>query len=100
MAVNTAPGHLPHGIRIERIKARYPPRGGPGWVYAAIVDELAHAEILTLDPRHIEAYIRLAHHMLSSLSPSTFAAEVRTGARCAMQDGPAKAEALARSYGL
>jgi hypothetical protein len=53
-----------------------------------------------LDPRHIEAYIRLEHPTLNGLSAEHFEQEVRTGIACCDAVGEERAEALARSFGL
>lgn len=52
------------------------------------------------DPRHIEAYIRLAHSTLDGLNAEQFAQEVYIGRECVVADGTENAERLARSFGL
>lgn len=52
------------------------------------------------DPRHVEAYMRLAYSTLDGLSLEQFHAEVALGVRCIEYDGRENAECLARSFGL
>lgn len=52
------------------------------------------------DPRHIEAYMRLEHSTLDSLTPKQFKDEVAVGMACVDADGIDNAEACARSFGL
>jgi hypothetical protein len=53
----------------------------------------------TLDPRHVEAYMRLQYGTLDHLDRATFEREVRVAADCVRFDAQG-AEDLARSYGL
>lgn len=53
-----------------------------------------------LDPRHVEAYIRLEHATLDSLTAAQFAQEIVIGAECVRSSGTENAEALAKSMGL
>lgn len=53
-----------------------------------------------VDPRHVEAYMRLEHPTLDGLSKNQFAKEVATGIACVMDDGATNAEGVARSFGL
>lgn len=53
-----------------------------------------------LDPRHVEAYMRLEYGTLDHLSASRFASEARTAASCVVMGGTDEAESLAISYGL
>lgn len=53
-----------------------------------------------LDPRHVEAYMRIEHGTLDHLSPHAFEAEARVATECIALGGKAEAEALAASYGL
>ena len=52
------------------------------------------------DPRHIEAYMRLAHSTLDGLSPEEFRFEVALGMACVDEGGLDNAERLARSCAL
>jgi len=52
------------------------------------------------DPRHIEAYMRVAHGTLGSLSQRQFAAEVRLCRACIDEGGLDAAERCAVSFGL
>lgn len=58
-----------------------------------LVDEL-------IDPRHVEAYMRLKYDTLGGLDRRTFNREVRIAVACIQQGGREKAEALAISFGL
>ena len=53
-----------------------------------------------VDPRHVEAYIRLEWGTLQYLSFGQFVTEVGTAIESIAANGYAKAEALAKSYGL
>ena len=64
---------------------------------AATVAELGYE---TLDPRHVEAYIRLVHPTLDGLSATAFRAEVAIACQCVIDDGIDNAESCARSFGL
>lgn len=52
-----------------------------------------------LDPRHVEAYMRLQYGTLDHLDRATFDREARTCAE-AVRLAPSEAEELAKSYGL
>ena len=64
--------------------------------YADIIREFAPG----YDPRHIEAYIRLAHSTLDGLSREQFRKEVEIGKACYHAAGHADAERCAKSFGL
>lgn len=53
-----------------------------------------------MDPRHVEAYMRLEWGTLDSLPRIRFEKEVQLASCCVQADGHIKAEELARSYGL
>lgn len=53
-----------------------------------------------VDPRHVEAYMRLEHKTLDELSIAEFRHEVELASCCVQADGHVKAEELAKSYGL
>jgi hypothetical protein len=53
-----------------------------------------------MDPRHIEAYMRLEHGCLDGLSREQFENSVRISSSCVQAEGTRKAEELAESYGL
>jgi len=53
-----------------------------------------------MDPRHIEAYMRLEHATLDGLSREQFGRSVRISSCCVQTEGTRKAEELAESYGL
>jgi hypothetical protein len=52
-----------------------------------------------MDPRHVEAFMRLEHGSLDGLNSAAFENEVRISAGLVDQD-PSGAEQLALSYGL
>lgn len=62
-----------------------------------ILDALNRPEV---DPRHVEAYMRLEHPTLDGLSRQQFVAEVQIGVACIDYDGVENAEGCARSFGL
>lgn len=53
-----------------------------------------------VDPRHIEAYMRLKYGVLDHLGPAEFREEVHVGIACVLVGGREEAEWLAQSYGL
>ena len=52
------------------------------------------------DPRHIEAYMRLQHATLNSLTRRQFTAEVRLCRACVDEGGIDAAKRCAQSFGL
>jgi hypothetical protein len=54
----------------------------------------------TVEPRIVEAWMRLEHGTLDSMSASEFAEEVLVSEECARHSTAAENESLARSYGL
>jgi hypothetical protein len=52
------------------------------------------------DPRHVEAYMRLAHGTLDQLNPQRFRTEVALSVACIAEGGIDTAKKLAQSYGL
>jgi len=65
-----------------------------------IREELARMGRLGMDPRHVEAYMRLEHSTLDGLSPAAFRREVHIGAECVDAAGLIDAESCARSFAL
>lgn len=65
-------------------------------LYAAMIKAIAPEH----DPRHIEAYMRLAHPTLDGLSKEEFRREVTLCAECVRVGGVDAAESNARSFGL
>lgn len=53
-----------------------------------------------IDPRHIEAYMRVEHTTLDGLNPRRFAAEVCLARQCVREGGRDMAERIAQSFGL
>lgn len=66
----------------------------------AVREELARQGRIGLDPRHIEAYMRLEHPTLDGLSRAQFSDEVSIGIACVDADGEDNAERCAQSFGL
>jgi hypothetical protein len=64
-----------------------------------ISDVLRSLRITGIDPRHVEAYMRLDHGTLDSLSRSDFVRETKEIVPIIMADVKS-AERLAKSYGL
>jgi hypothetical protein len=52
------------------------------------------------DPRHVEAWMRLAHPTLDGLSRSEFLAAMYEALAQVQDAGPTESEALAASFGL
>ena len=52
------------------------------------------------DPRHVEAWMRLAHPTLDGLSRSEFLAAMYAALGQVQDSGPDESEALAASFGL
>lgn len=52
------------------------------------------------DPRHVEAWMRIAHGTLDQLGPAEFESEVCVANACIAEAGETESEALAVSYGL
>lgn len=67
---------------------------------ARIAVQLHREGIAGVDPRHVEAFIRVGYGTLDHLSSSAFTEEVRISAQCVRAIGKAEAEALAQSFGL
>jgi len=62
---------------------------------------LADGHTPAVDPRHVEAYMRLGTGgTLDHLDPVAWELEVNIGAACALRADPDARENLARSYGL
>ena len=53
-----------------------------------------------VDPRHVEAWMRLEHPTLDGLSGRVFDDAVDEALACARATGAAESEALAASFGL
>jgi len=62
--------------------------------------EIAKIVPADIDPRHVEAFMRLEYATLDHLSRSTFNREVRIGVACIREGGVAAAERNAQSFGL
>ena len=58
------------------------------------------ATITTVEPRHIEAWMRLEYPTLDGLSREEFRDAVYEAIRAWREAGPDGSEALARSFGL
>ncbi|MGE0229469.1 MAG: hypothetical protein AB7U23_13280 [Dehalococcoidia bacterium] len=65
-----------------------------------IREHLAQAGRLGVDPRHVEAWMRIEHPTLDALTPAAFRAEALVAADCTTDAGPTPSEALAASLGL
>lgn len=52
------------------------------------------------DPRHVEAWMRIAHGTLDHLGPAEFESEVCIANACVTEAGQQESETLAVSYGL
>jgi hypothetical protein len=65
-----------------------------------IRETVARLGYLGVDPRHVEAYMRLDHPTLDGLSRSQFVSEVKIAVQCVDAAGVVSAERCAQSYGL
>lgn len=70
-------------------------------LYARVIsEELTKLKRSEIDPRHVEAYMRVQYGTLDHLDRRTFKKEVKVAVDCIDQDGEDQAESLALSYGL
>lgn len=53
-----------------------------------------------IDPRHVEAMMRMNHKTLDSLSPELFIHEILTNVECLKYINPELVEETAKSFGL
>jgi hypothetical protein len=65
-----------------------------------IREQIARKGHIGIDPRHVEAYMRLMYSTLDHLSESEFNREVQIGIECVREDGIVNAEQCAQSFGL
>ena len=65
--------------------------------YSSRIESLVPIDV---DPRHVEAYMRIEHSTLDHLSPRAFRREVGIAVRCIEEGGVAAAERAARSFGF
>lgn len=65
-----------------------------------ISEEISRQGKIGIDPRHVEAYMRLEHSTLDDLSPAGFSKEVSIGIECVETGGIINAERNAQSFGL
>lgn len=65
-----------------------------------IRQELARLGRPDVDPRHVEAFMRLQYGTLDHLSRAEFRRETAIGVGCVDEGGEDGAESLAASYGL
>lgn len=62
--------------------------------------EIAKLVTPSIDPRHVEGYMRLQYSTLSHLTKRTFNKEVRLCVACIIEGGIDAAERNAQSFGL
>ena len=67
--------------------------------FGTIRNEIAKQGKIGIDPRHVEAFMRLEHSTLDGLSKSQFSNEVSIGIQCSEYD-KVNAEKCAQSFGL
>lgn len=65
-----------------------------------VADTLKKFAMTEIDPRHVEAWMRLQHPILGSLDRATFNAAVISAAYMVQRAGLAESEALAESMGV
>ena len=74
---------------------------GVSYYQQAIRETMASlGRIGAANPRHVEAWMRLEHGVLSGLSRSRFTAEVKVALDCIAAVPTSENESLAQSYGL
>ena len=66
----------------------------------AIREECSRQGYIGMDPRHIEAYMRIEHSTLDNLSRAQFRAEVGLCIQCVLAGGEVAAEEAAQSFAL
>lgn len=66
----------------------------------SIREEIARQGKIGIDPRHVEAFIRIEHSTLDGLSKSQFKEEVAIGIACVEECGMIEAEKCANSFNL
>ena len=70
-------------------------------MYQQTIREMAAAlGYVGVDPRHVEAWMRLEHSTLDGLSRARFRDEVEIAIACIHHDGTKNSESLAQSFGL
>lgn len=69
----------------------------PASYYQRVIADLVPAGV---DPRHVEAYMRVARSTLGDLPPRLFRREVGIALECIEQGGIGAAERCARSFGF
>ena len=65
-----------------------------------IMKECARRGYPDIDPRHVEAFIRVARPTFNGLSDEEFKFEIEIGIGCVLEAGPIVAEHSAQSWGL
>ena len=68
--------------------------------YAKYITEDLKALRLTADVAQVEAWMRLEHGTLGSLSPRRFRAEVKLAVECIVASTPEQNANLTKSFGL
>lgn len=68
--------------------------------YQRLITRILRKAALVADPRHVEAYMRLRHGTLDSLSKKLFENDVIVCVGVVNKVGPTEAEDIARSFGL
>ena len=69
--------------------------------YGKLISETAaKSGRVDVDPRHVEAFMRLEHPTLDGLDRRQFDSEVRIAIACIDEGGLIEAEACAESFGL
>lgn len=66
----------------------------------AIIERLVRMGRKEVDPRHVEAYMRLEHPTLDGLDRRQFTEEVKTAVACVDYSTPEENESCAQSFGL
>jgi len=70
-------------------------------MYQQTIREMAAAlGYVGINPRHVEAWMRIEHSTLDWMDRNRFRDEVEIAIACIRHAGPDKSESLAQSYGL
>lgn len=94
-------------MRRQRVFPDVPPitfKGGrmrTSITYQSLVrNALKHRQLLGIDPRHVEAWMRSENRELDRLNVEQFSREVDLAIRLVASHGPKQSEQLALSFGL
>lgn len=84
----------------QQVRAKSAREEGVGMYEEMIREALARVGLIGVEPRHVEAWMRLEHGTLDALGEPQFQEEVEIAAMCVKEAGAERSEGLAKSYGL